>query len=197
MSKERVEAFSDGVFAIILTLLVLELRVPAIADHSTLRQYAVVMAPLVPKVLTFALTFVVICIHWVGHHTFYRQLKGATVGLVWLNNFFLLWLCFLPFPTAMLGDHLTDQFPILLYGVDSLLCAVAFYALRSYSRHAGLFKADQLVRVHGPGHSVPAIILYAASLLLALVSPFLSLACFVIVPVLYFVPNMMHASVKS
>src|SRR5574341_1185244 len=99
MSKDRVEAFSDGVFAIILTLLVLELHVPNVADRSRLDQYAAAMAPLIPKVVSFALTFVMICIHWVSHHYFFRHLRHVTIGLVWLNNLFLLWLCFLPFPT--------------------------------------------------------------------------------------------------
>lgn len=114
MSKDRVEAFRDGVFAIILTLLVLELHVPNVADHSSLGQYAAAMVPLIPKIVSFALTFVMICIHWVSHHYFFRHLQRVTIGLVWLNNLFLLWLCFMPFPTAMLGDHPTDQFPIRL-----------------------------------------------------------------------------------
>ena len=131
MSKERVETFSDAVFAIILTLLVLELHAPDIAAHSTLSQYAVAMVPLIPKVVSFVLTFVMICIHWVGHHYLFRHLSHTTLGLVWLNNLLLLWLCFLPFPTAMLGNHPTDQFPIILYGGNSLLAALTFFAIRS------------------------------------------------------------------
>src|SRR5690349_18372680 len=131
MSKGRVEGFSDGVFAIVLTLLVLELRVPNVVDHSSLGQYVVAMAPLIPKFVSFVLSFVMISIHWVNHHYFFHHLRSAPLGLVWLNNLFLLWICFLPFPTAMLGDHPTDQFPILLYGGDSLLAALTFFALRS------------------------------------------------------------------
>ena len=80
MSKDRVEAFSDGVFAFILTLLVLELHVPNIADHSSLGQYVVAMAPLIPKVVSFALTFVIVCIHWVSHHYFFSP---STRGNDW------------------------------------------------------------------------------------------------------------------
>ncbi len=192
MSKDRVEAFSDGVFAIILTLLILELHVPNVADHSSLGQYAAAMAPLIPKVVSFALTFVMICIHWVSHHYFFRHLQRVTIGLVWLNNLFLLWLCFLPFPTAMLGDHPTDQFPILLYGVDSLLCALTFYAFRSYAGRTKLFKEDEIAKAQGPRRSVPAIALYALSIVLAFANAYLSLACFFIVPLLYFVPTMIQ-----
>lgn len=153
MSKERVEAFSDGIFAIILTLLVLELSVPYIADHSSLSQYAAAMAPLVSKVVSFALTFVLICIHWVGHQYFFRQIREATIGLVWLNNLFLLWICFMPFPTALLGDHPTDQFPVILYGVNQLLAALTFFALRSYARNHKLFVDPLSAKGMGPSHS--------------------------------------------
>lgn len=196
MSKERLETFSDGVFAIVLTLLVLELRTPNIAAHSSLGQYAVAMAPLIPKVVSFALTFVMICIHWVGHHYFFSHLRRITIQLVWLNNLFLLWMCLLPFPTALLGNNPTDQFPILLYAVNSLLAALTFFAFRSYTYHARLFE-EQHSKVLGPRHSIPAIALYGSSILLAFANVYLSLACFLVVPLLYFVPTMTHGSNKE
>jgi uncharacterized membrane protein len=147
------------------------------------------MAPLIPKVVSFILTFVMICIHWVSHHYFFSHLNRATIGLVWLNNLFLLWMCFFPFPTAMLGDHLTDQFPILLYGVNSLLLALTFYGFRSYAIYAKLFGEDEFAKDQGPRHSLPAIIIYMSSIVLAFVNVYLSLACFFIVPLLYFVPT--------
>jgi uncharacterized membrane protein len=192
MSKDRVEAFSDGVFAIILTLLVLELRVPDLAGHSSLGEYVAAMTPLIPKVISFALTFVMICIHWVSHYYFFRHVDRVTIGLVWLNNLCLFWICFLPFPTAMLGDEPTDQFPILLYAVDSLLAALSFYAFRSYAYHAGLFKERQAAKAQGPKHSIPAVAIYALSILLSFVNVYLALACFFIVPLLYFMPNFLH-----
>ncbi|MBI3804195.1 MAG: DUF1211 domain-containing protein [Nitrospirae bacterium] len=191
MSKARLEAFSDGVFAIILTLLVLELRVPEVANHSSFGQYAAAMAPLIPKVVSFILTFVMICIHWVSHQYFFSHIGRVTIGLVWLNNLLLLWLCFLPFPTAMLGDHPTDPFPILLYGVNSLLAALTFYALRRYASHAKLFKEENS-KALGPRHSIPAIAIYALSILFAFVNVYLSLACFLVVPLLYFVPTIIQ-----
>ena len=192
MSKNRVEAFSDGVFAIILTLLVLELRVPAIADHASLSEYAAAMAPLVPKVVSFVVTFGTICTHWVSHHRFFRQFERITLGLVWLNNLLLLWLCFLPFPTALLGDHPTDQFPILLYGMNSLLVALTFGLLRYYATRAGLFPSKH-ARVLGFRRSLPAIGLYALSIILSFVNAYLALASLVVVPIVYVVPNLLPA----
>ncbi len=188
---------STGVFAIILTLLVLELRVPNIANGSSLGQYAAAIAPLIPKVVTFALTFILICIHWVSHHYFFRQLQDVTIGLVWLNNLFLLWLCFMPFPTAMLGDHPMDQFPILLYAVNQLLAALTFFAFRSYATRNRLFVDHVSAKALGPRHSIPAIAIFTVSILFAFVNVYLSLACFLIVPLLYFVPTMLEKKISS
>ena len=140
MSKDRLEAFSDGVFSFVLTLLFLRLAAPQIVDHSTLGQYTVAMAPLIPKVVSFMLTFAMICIHWVNYHYFFSHIRRTTIELVWLNNLFLSWICFLPFPTSILGDHPTDQFPILLYAVNSLLAALTFYAFQSYTSRAKLIE---------------------------------------------------------
>ena len=191
MSKERIEAFTDGVLAIIVTLLVLELRVPPIANHSSLAQYAVALTPLIPKVISFVITFFMICIYWVGHHYFFRHIERATMGLVWLNNLLLLWLCFLPFPTAMLGDHPTDQFPILLYGVDSFLGALTFYGIRGYASHAKLLKEGSSKEM-GPKYTIPAIVFYGLSIILVFVNVYISLACFVVVPLVFFVRNMIQ-----
>ncbi len=133
MSKERVEIFSDAVFAIILTLLVLEIRAPDIADHSNLRQYVIAMESVIPKFISFVLTFIIISIYWVNHNYFFQQLRSTPLGIVWLNNLFLLWVCFTPFPTALLGNHPTDQFPILLYDINQFLAAITFLKLRTYA----------------------------------------------------------------
>ncbi len=196
MSKERVEAYSDGVFAIVTTLLIFGLRAPQLASHSSLGQYARAVAPLLPNLVSFILSFVTISVHWVSHHYFFRHLDHVTVGLAWMNNFFLMWLCLLPFPTAMLGDHPTDQFPILLYAVNSFFCALSFYFFRIYAIHARLFKEDEYTRTQGPRRSLPAIALYILSVPLSFISPYLSLACFFIVPSLYFIPNLIQIFIK-
>jgi uncharacterized membrane protein len=195
MSKERVETFSDAVFAIILTLLVLKLRVPNVANHSSWGPYAAAMALLIPKFVSFVLSFVIIAIHWVSHHYFFRHLRSTPLGIVWLNNLFLLWLCFMPFPTAMLGDHPTDQFPILLCGGNQLLAALTFFAFRNYASYTNLFLVDkESAKALGPRHSIPAITLFSLSILFTFVNVYLSLACFALVPLLYFVPNMIRSN---
>jgi len=194
MSKDRLEAYSDGVFAVALTLLILDLRVPPIASHSSLSQYAAAMAPLLPKIFCFALTFAMICIHWVGHHYFFVRLRRVTVTLVWTNNLFLLWICIMPFPMAMLGDNPTDQFPILLYAVNQLLAALTFYVFRDYASRHKLFIDDSSAKAMGPKHSIPAIVIFITAILFVFVNVYLSLACLLLVPLLYFVPTLISFS---
>ena len=192
MSKDRVETFSDAVFAIILTLLILEIHVPNIPEHASLAQYAVAMNPLIPKILSFIFSFIIITIGWVSHHYFFNHIKSSPLGLVWLNNLFLLWMCFVPFPTAMLGDHPTDQFPILLYAVNQLLTAITFLGFGSYAKKKNLFVNKASAKAMAPKFSVPAIVAFSLAFFLAFVNVYLSLLCFLIVPLLYFASNIMR-----
>ena len=189
MSKNRLETFSDALMAIIMTLLVLELKVPIITAHTTLLQYFDQLKPIFPKILTFVLTFVLIAVHWVSHHYLFVNLKSVPLGLVWLNNLFLLWICFMPFPTAMLGNNPTDQFPIILYGVNQLLAALTFLGFRIYAKSNSLFVSKSAAKAMAPLHSLPAVGIYILSILLSFVSVYLAMICFVIVPALYFIPN--------
>lgn len=198
MSRERLETFSDGIFAFVLTLLFIRLAAPEIAPRATLGQYAAAMAPLIPAVITFVLTFVVICIHWINHHFLFSHIEHVTVQLVWLNNMLLLWICFLPFATSLLGEHPTDQFPILLYGVDSLLLALTFYAMRSYASREKLFNVEgEAAEALGPVHSLPAVVIYLLSIILTFVNAYLALAFLFVLPLIYFVPTFVQGRRKG
>ncbi len=198
MSRDRLETFSDGVFSFVLTLLFIRLAAPQIAHQSTLRQYAAAMAPLIPAVISFVLTFVVICIHWINHHYLFSHIERVTVQIVWLNNMLLLWLCFLPFTTSILGEHPTDQFPIILYGVDSLLMALTFYALRSYASREKLFTVEgEEAETLGPIHSVPAVATYVLSIVLTFVNVYLALASLFLLPLMYLVPTFVQLRRKG
>ncbi len=195
MSKDRVEYFSDAVFAIILTLLVLELRVPEIAAHSSFNQYVEALTPLLPKFFSFALTFAAISNYWLGHMNYFRTIRGVNLGIIWLNILFLFLLCFLPFPTALLGSHITDQFPVVLYGINSLLIALTFFALRTYTASSKLFtKMDKAsMKAQGPAHSIPAIAFFVIGIPLSFVNVYLSLLCYLLHPLLYFVPEFIES----
>jgi uncharacterized membrane protein len=96
-----------------------------------------------------------ICIHWVNHHYFFRHIKKATVGMVWINNLLLLWICFLPFPTAMFGDHPTDQFPILLYSITSLVISLTFFFITELFTASQSFKGEGILQRYGTETKYP------------------------------------------
>jgi len=97
MPTSRIEAFSDGVFAIIITLLVLEIHVPQVQDKDISAALEHSLLAMTPKFLSYVLSFVIVCIWWVAHHHLFHVLKRSDRGLLWLNSLFLLWLAFIPF----------------------------------------------------------------------------------------------------
>src|SRR5881296_2621984 len=126
MSTARLEAFSDGIFAIVVTLLVLEIHVPVVIGpdvSAALRGGLFRMAPLF---LSYALSFGIICIWWVAHHHFFALLTRSSRSLLWLNSVFLFWLAFIPFPTALLGNYPTETIAVMCYGGAMTLAGVSF-----------------------------------------------------------------------
>jgi uncharacterized membrane protein len=104
MPTARIEAFSDGVFAIIFTLLVLEIHVPQVQDKGNSASLELSLLAMTPKFLSYILSFLLVCIWWVAHNHLFHILKRSDRGLLWLNSLFLLRLAFIPFPTALMGD---------------------------------------------------------------------------------------------
>src|SRR6478735_7939259 len=122
MSKGRLEAFSDGVMAIIITIMVLELKVPQGADLAALR-------PLVPKVLSYVLSFVFLGIYWNNHHHLFQLVSHVNGRVLWANLHLLFWLSLTPFVTGWMGENEFAAAPVALYGVVLLCSAVAYFIL--------------------------------------------------------------------
>ena len=106
----RVEAFSDGVFAIVVTLLVLELKVPALKDHGS-------VAELLPKFLSWLISFIIVCKFWLNHHHILGLARNANFGFVWLNSLFLMGQSFIPFPTALVGEYPDNKLAVSAFGI--------------------------------------------------------------------------------
>src|SRR5438445_11943224 len=123
MSKTRLEAFSDGVIAILITIMVLELRVPHGSDWQAL-------APILPQFLTYILSFVFLGIYWNNHHHMFQAAERITGGVLWANLHLLFWLSLVPFVTGWMGENHFSALPTALYGVVLLLCAIAYYLLQ-------------------------------------------------------------------
>src|SRR5262250_870790 len=123
METNRLEAFSDGVFAIIITIMVLELKVPHGADLDALR-------PLLPVFLTYVLSFVYLGIYWNNHHHMLHMTKRITGGILWANLHLLFWLSLIPFVTGWMGENHFAQIPTAMYGVILLISGIAYLILQ-------------------------------------------------------------------
>lgn len=189
-STARIEAFSDAVMAIIVTLLVLELKVPELAETFSSAEALTSLGHLMPKFLSFAMSFLVVAIFWVNHHHFFHRLKHSDRTMLWTNNLLLFWLCFIPFPTAFLGEHPFEMIPIMLYGLVLLLAALSFVVMHHHAYRHNLFH-DNISKkfLHRENvRSLFAPILYLTAIISAWFSITIALIIFVIVPILYFMP---------
>ena len=177
------EAFSDGVVAIIITIMVLELKAP----HGDRPE---ALLPLLPIFLSYALSFVVVAILWVNHHHLVHTVQAVTGRILWMNNHLLFWLSLVPFTTAYIGENHLAPLPVALYGLVLFFSGCAFDLLRREiaRQHAG---DPVLTAVHRRSNRTNALtaLLYLASAPLAFVSVWLSLAIFVAVPLVYFMPG--------
>jgi uncharacterized membrane protein len=182
MEKNRMEAFSDGVIAIIITIMVLEMHVPQGASLSALK-------PILPIFLCYILSFVYVGIYWNNHHHMLHSTKRVSGGILWANLHLLFWLSLFPFATGWMGQNHLAAMPTAIYGCVLLMAAVAYWILqRSIIVHQG---ADSLlakaVGNDWKGKSSPAI--YLAAIPLAFVSPWIANGLYVLVAVLWFVPD--------
>jgi uncharacterized membrane protein len=195
MSTGRIEAFSDGVFAIVITLLVLEIHVPLISGpdiESALRKSLAAMAP---KFFAYALSFMIVCIWWVAHHHLFNLLRKSDRGLLWFNSLFLLWLAFIPFPTALLGDYPRQRIAVICYGAVMTLAGLSFCWMRYYA-----FFVASLTRTGLPRNlmkrAMAKSLLNPALHLLAILTAYLNtrfaLALYFTIPLLYLVPSQLE-----
>ncbi len=128
----RVEALSDGVFAIVATLLVLELKVPSLQDHHSVGELGRQLLGLFPKFLSWLISFVIICKFWLNHHHVLGLARYADYGMVWLNSLFLMSQSFIPFPTAMMGEYPANPLAVSAFGAAMAVATLLFIALHAY-----------------------------------------------------------------
>jgi len=182
MGTGRVEAFSDGVIAIIITIMVLELKVPQGADLASLRELAPVLA-------SYVLSFVYVAIYWNNHHHLLHACERINGAIMWANMHLLFWLSLVPFVTAWAGDHRDAPLPAALYGVVLLMAGIA-YAILEW----------QMVRENGPqsmlaeavGRDRKALLSmagYIAAIFLAFVSPRLAELIYALIAAMWIVPD--------
>lgn len=182
MSKGRLEAFSDGVIAVIITIMVLELKPPQGAALEEL-------LPLLPIFLTYVLSFIYVGIYWVNHHHFFQAIKHVSGGMLWANNHLLFWLSLIPFTTAWMGGNHFTTWPVLLYAINLLACAVAYTILSLVSVREHGSESEIAKAVGRDRKGKISLALYAISIPLTFLSPIAASACFVIVALIWLVPD--------
>ena len=183
MTTGRLEAFSDGVIAIIVTIMVLELRTPAQPTWPALLKVA-------PIFISYGLSFLVVAIMWVNHHHLIHSVRHVTARLLWSNLNLLFWMSLVPFVTDYLGKNHHEPMAVALYGLDLGFCGASFYILRmelvrqerDNSRLFGYHTAVQRKNLLAAG-------LYFLSVPLAYVSIYASFFIFVLIPAMYFLPE--------
>jgi uncharacterized membrane protein len=182
MTTSRLEAFSDAVIAILMTIMVLELEVPHGEDLHALE-------PLVPVFLTYVLSFVYLGIYWNNHHHMLQAAEHVTGRVLWANLHLLFWLSLFPFMTGWMGANHVAEVPTALYGVVLLMAAIAYYLLQQ-----AIIRADgphslvgEAVGRDAKGKTSP--LLYATGTALAFVEPWVSVALYVVVALIWLVPD--------
>lgn len=131
--KNRVEALSDGVYAIILTLLILELKVPSLGDAPTNAQVVQSLVQMTPKFVSWLISFLMLIVFWINHHYMLHLVKHVDQGYVWLNALILLLQSFVPFPAALMGEYPHNSLAVGFFGVVMFVNALVFIALHYYS----------------------------------------------------------------
>ena len=182
MNKGRLEAFSDGVIAVIITIMVLEMKVP----HG---ETAETLAPLIPVFLSYVLSFVYVGIYWTNHHHMLHATSRVSGSMLWANLHLLFWLSLIPFTTGWMGENHFAATPTALYGVVLLLAAIAYWILE---RLIIVSQGPDSVLKNAVGRDWKAQIspvLYAVAIPMAFVSRWVSLGLYVVVALLWLVPD--------
>jgi uncharacterized membrane protein len=182
MEKTRLEAFSDGVIAIIITIMVLELKVPHTTDMAALW-------PMIPTLLSYILSFLYVAIYWNNHHHLFSAVKQVNGKVLWANTHLLFWLSLTPFVTAWCGENHFATIPVAAYGIVLLMAAIAYFiltlALLNIHGHQSLLAqalgSDRKGKV--------SALLYAVGIPLAFVSSYLALAIYAFVAMLWLIPD--------
>lgn len=192
-AKNRVETFSDGVFAIIVTLLVLEIKVPHIYVHESSNELFTALIKLFPKFISWIISFFTVCVVWVNHHRLFKLFHVFNHGLFWWNAFLLMWCSFIPFPTAVLGDYPENQTAILFYGVVMMLMSLTFSLMRIYvvnnqvlldpQTDIDKFKKGTFFSIiFGP-------VLYLSGAIISFIHPYISFAIFLGIAIYFIFPH--------
>lgn len=182
MNKSRLEAFSDGVLAIIITIMVLEIKVPHGVAWADIK-------PLIPVVLSYLFSFIYVGIYWNNHHHLFHIVKGVNGAVLWANLHLLFWLSLLPFATAWMDENHFRSIPVAFYGFILLMCGTAWKILaNTIIKYEG--EASGLRRVYQNDIKMwLSIVFYISGIVAAFFMPVISIALYITIAVMWFIPD--------
>lgn len=188
----RLATLTDGIFAIAMTLLVLNLQVPRIPENQVGSKLPHELFTLWPKVLGFVLSFVVVGVYWVGHHNQFHYIRRLDRTFIWINIGFLLFVAFVPFTAAVLGEYVHQQIAVAIYGLNLVAVGAMLYVVWRYATTSHRLVDEDLsplvIRVGGQ-RTLVGVGVYLLAVIVSFISTWLSVVLYILVPVLYILPG--------
>ncbi len=184
----RLEALVDGVFAIAMTLLVFNIHLPELPKTASAHDLLLSLVTILPSIASFAISFIILGMFWVGHHTEFRFIKKLDHKLIWYNIFYLLFISFLPFTAQLLGSYHNNQVAIIVYGLHLIIMVVIHYLMWQHAKnHANLLTDNMDLRIHALVNRLTlfAVVSYSAAIALSFWRPEPALIMYVLVPLPY------------
>jgi uncharacterized membrane protein len=182
MTKGRLEAFSDGVIAVIITIMVLEMKPPHGSDLAALRSVAGVF-------LSYVLSFIYVGIYWNNHHHLLHAAQHVTGGILWANLHLLFWLSLIPFATAWMGENHFASWPVALYGLVFLFAGLAYFLLTRTLIAHHLPDSVLAKSIGSDKKGKISVLIYMAAVPLSFLQPWIACACYVIVATMWLLPD--------
>jgi uncharacterized membrane protein len=169
MNKTRLEAFSDGVFAIVITLLILDIRLPEV-DYAHLGE---ALKSIAPRILSYVMSFVVIGLYWISHHNSFQLISKTNRPFLWMNIFVLLLISFIPFPTSLMGRYPFQTIPVMIYGLNLLAVNITGFCMLFYASHRPQLLSPLFTKENFMKKQVPMYICTNSFYIIAIIlSPF-------------------------
>jgi uncharacterized membrane protein len=192
LGKSRVEALTDGIFATVMIVLVLSLSVPVISASLVSSELGIDLTSLVPIVLSYIISFVVIGVYWVGHHAVFHFIRRTNRVLIWLNMLFLLCVGFIPFSAALIGRYPLQQITSVIYGLNLIAASLTLYVVFWYSTtHRRLMDKNfhEHMRILARRRLLVGPLVYLVAILVSFVDTRISLALYATTPIYYILPG--------
>ena len=199
IGTERIEFFSDAVIAIIITLMVLEIKLPKIDEDTTSAQILHQLRAILPNIFAFTISFMVMGVYWANHHQFFKAIEHMDWKLLWYNLHFLFWCSLIPLSTSLLAEHYDKPVITTLYGINMLASSGAFGLMHRHVSKSGLFILHlspkilrRIKRVN-----IASTVLYVISIFAGFISVYIPIIIFAMVPAFYFFPQIVEVEMEE